>query len=341
MLNLPSSQTSTRDSRWDSEEKVMARFHPTPSVKRCLDAAREDTPILSFRQGRVVTRGKVRRLTVANNDLTREFMKWYAWFLNKTTRFPSSVHGSCRGRSPVTCAKSHLALQSSDSALLRVDVESCFDRLTEVMKFQPHAFNPRDLRVIEELYPGFQGTKISDLIQIARRSIRRTSRFYIHNEICTWILSQTPYGVTGLSIGPWLLNVHLAPFDLAMQYLCKGSGYVYTRYVDDVNISGKNPKIFLHDVRTGLSKFGFNLKDKKTRYYRKGRGRIVTGVTVESGSATLSRQKRRRIRAMIHRAKLSGDKQLLSQAAGHVAWATSIGSSGQGLARQLKAAVQG
>lgn len=305
---------------------------------------------LSFRPGVVNTRGKIRRLAIANNSVTKLFMKKLARYLNRTTVFPNCVHGSLPRRSPKTCAMAHSDIVRDGGEVLRLDVESCFDRLGEMtLEVSPACFSRLALSRLTKKVAGLQkcpsmfvANRTDDGVvelQLAHPDslpgpfASNRSRAGVWKAVLETLLRGIcqqvgGYTITGLAIAPWLLNVRMVAIDLYLEQLCQRSGHLYTRYVDDINISGRSPRSMLGDVRNAIRKAGFSLNLKKTRRYRKGRGRIVTGICLESGEPTISRKKRRVLRAMLHQAKKNGDTQLAMRALGHASWVRTAKDTG-------------
>ena len=104
-------------------------------------------------------------------------------------------------------------------------------------------------------------------------------------------------------------------------------GFCYTRYADDLSFSGDDPGSLpaLKRLATRIiEEEGFRLNEAKTRIMRRGRRQIVVGVTVND-VAGLSRQERRRLRAMIHQTdKASANPAVLARIRGKLAFLTML-----------------
>jgi retron-type reverse transcriptase len=108
--------------------------------------------------------------------------------------------------------------------------------------------------------------------------------------------------VQGAPTSPGLCNAVLMRLDRRIAGLARKHGFQYTRYADDLTLSGDDhSKVKL--LVTIASKIardeGFRLNRQKTRVLRKGRRQQVTGVVVNDQMG-LSRVERRRLRAAIH-----------------------------------------
>jgi len=109
----------------------------------------------------------------------------------------------------------------------------------------------------------------------------------------------------GAPTSPALSNTLLYPFDQIMEVECAASGLRYTRYADDVTVSGDQVAI----VAAALSRaeaelqhrFGFRVNQAKTRIAGAGTQQRVTGIVVNQ-SAKPPRSLCRQLRATFHEA---------------------------------------
>lgn len=110
----------------------------------------------------------------------------------------------------------------------------------------------------------------------------------------------------GAPSSPYLANLIAYTMDMDLAEFCATNGWNYSRYCDDMTISGDT--IFtLQDMRT-ISDLveleGFRLNLKKTRFHRSNSAQKVSGLVVNA-KPNLPRAKRRLIRAMFHQAQTS------------------------------------
>ncbi|WP_163869952.1 reverse transcriptase domain-containing protein [Myxococcus eversor] len=114
--------------------------------------------------------------------------------------------------------------------------------------------------------------------------------------------------VQGAPTSPGLCNAVLTRLDRRLAGLGRRYGYAYTRYADDLTFSGDDVGA-LEKVRALAARYvreeGFEVNAEKTRVQRKGGRQRVTGVTVNEGLG-LSREERRKLRAMIHQEDRDG-----------------------------------
>lgn len=108
----------------------------------------------------------------------------------------------------------------------------------------------------------------------------------------------------GAPSSPYLANLAAYSMDYDLLDFAESNGWNYTRYCDDITISG-NTNFALSDMRT-ISDIieieGFQINLKKTRFHKNNSKQVVSGLVVNE-KPNLSRSKRRVIRAMFHQAE--------------------------------------
>ena len=174
--------------------------------------------------------------------------------------------GFCRGKSIVDNAEAH----TGAAVVVNVDIRQCFPNT------------------------GFR------LIQSVAAKVARGEL----SALATWFLAEllSFQGAlpTGAPSSPAVLNVALASADRAIGKACERRGITYTRYADDLTFSGDGKVTailpFVIDVLRG---YGFELDEKKTNIFRRGRRQVVTGLVVNE-KPNLVRTLRRRLRAAVH-----------------------------------------
>ena len=110
----------------------------------------------------------------------------------------------------------------------------------------------------------------------------------------------------GAPTSPVISNSYLYEFDEAITKLALDYGLSYTRYADDITISGdsrEHVSIAIQQAAALLTSRGLNLNDTKSRIASQGGQQRVTGVVVNV-KAQPPRGLRRRVRAMFHQAEL-------------------------------------
>lgn len=128
---------------------------------------------------------------------------------------------------------------------------------------------------------------------------------------------------TGAPTSPFLLNRVLFELDSAITELALRKSVRYSRYADDLTLSGANALSLEPRITQLLLRMGYSLNAKKTRVYRKGGRQLVTGLVVNSAT-NLPRETRRNLRAAVHafgttgRASWKGGDLSSSQLIGHL-----------------------
>lgn len=120
----------------------------------------------------------------------------------------------------------------------------------------------------------------------------------------------------GAPSSPLLSNLALFDLDRALSAFAKNHGAKYTRYADDLTFSYDSEekgrvRRTIDNVRQIVIKHGFELNDKKAKrkVLRRHQHQSVCGVTINSGRLSISRKKRRQIRAAKHQLTLNGKAQ--------------------------------
>jgi RNA-directed DNA polymerase len=76
-------------------------------------------------------------------------------------------------------------------------------------------------------------------------------------------------------------NLVFRPSDLRLRKLCKRYGLNYTRYVDDIAISGmKDFRPLAQPIRGNIEMLGYKVNDKKTQWQFPHNRQVVTGLVV-------------------------------------------------------------
>lgn len=95
----------------------------------------------------------------------------------------------------------------------------------------------------------------------------------------------------GAPTSPKLANIYCKRLDCRINGLCKKYNARYSRYADDITISGnKNIKNCLEIVNNIIQEEGFTLNNKKTRIQKKGQRQEVTGLNLNSGKVTIPKK---------------------------------------------------
>lgn len=106
----------------------------------------------------------------------------------------------------------------------------------------------------------------------------------------------------GASTSPFISNLYMRSFDSSFSEYCRSNDYVYTRYADDIVVSGG--KELLDNIKTLKILFinhGLMLNHSKTRVYKEySKIRFITGLILNKGQVRVPKAMRRRIRVQCH-----------------------------------------
>ncbi len=92
----------------------------------------------------------------------------------------------------------------------------------------------------------------------------------------------------GFPTSPILSNVAFRATDLTLNEFARVRGLSYSRYADDITLSGPHEDVgddLLADLRSKLLAFDWKLNDKKSRFMRRGGPQYVTGLSVSDPTA--------------------------------------------------------
>ena len=88
--------------------------------------------------------------------------------------------------------------------------------------------------------------------------------------------------------------------DNRLKILCERNGFTYTRYADDITVSGDFKIVHFRNLfETIIEDSGFTINELKTKLIRNGQRKIVTGVVVNE-KPTISREYIRELKKEIY-----------------------------------------
>ena len=125
-------------------------------------------------------------------------------------------------------------------------------------------------------------------------------------ELCTYNDALPQGAVTS----PYLSNLLCYRFDSRLSGLCKKRGITYSRYADDLYFSSNNKVQLLKiiNIVSNIAKNeGFEVNNKKTRFYSNNHKKLILGVGVNDSQRRVSKEYKRLIRAEIFNCMTSGD----------------------------------
>lgn len=207
--------------------------------------------------------GKVREICAPGRPLKLR----QRWVLDEIlSRIPVSdaAHGFVRGRSIVTNATVHLGQES----LLCLDIHDFFPSISQ----------DRVLSVFRELgyAPG------------AARALA---------ELCCF-RGALPQGAP---TSPALANAVCRPMDGVLEHRFQAMGLRYTRYADDITLSGSGDlSPFLPEAVRILAGYGFQVNQAKTRLLTGSQRKLVTGLLLQEDRVRVPKAFKRGLRQEIH-----------------------------------------
>ncbi len=222
------------------------------------------------------------------------------WILeNVLAKLPpeAPAHGFIPGRSTVTNARPHV----KRAVVVNLDLKDFFPSITF----------PRVRGIFEGL--GYSPS-VATVFALLSTEAPRTTVEYDGKK---YHVALGPRGLPqGASTSPALSNLVARRLDRRLAGLAAKLGWSYTRYADDLTFSGdtlvpkgeKNPKSvawLLARTRHILEDEGFEVNEKKLRVQRRNAAQVVTGIVVNE-KPSASREERRRLRAILHRARFEG-----------------------------------
>lgn len=124
-----------------------------------------------------------------------------------------------------------------------------------------------------------------------------------------------------------LLDFVLAPIDNCVAQVAAGAGFTYSRYVDDITISGDRPVGMLRERLTSeLKAVGLRLKRDKSRYFCDGRHPTVTGILL-GGDLRPERVFLQQLSRELRHAAKGASCLSVDQLRGRVAWVKQLNPS--------------
>jgi RNA-directed DNA polymerase len=232
--------------------------------------------------------GTSRTISVPTGSLQLLQQKIKEHILDKIPALPC-VHGGVQGRSVLTNARPHVQKQM----VFTLDIKSFFPSVGPAAVYA----------VFTAL--GFEPEASSLLV-----------------DITTWD-SQLPQGVPTSS---GIANLAMTRVDVRLNTLAKKWGFDYTRFVDDLAISGSWRLLsFRNLVRRIVEDEGFRINPNKIRTMHAGMRQIVAGIVVND-KINLPREKRELIRTQTLRF-ISTPKRFrrnVSRLRGQLSWFSSV-----------------
>lgn len=193
-----------------------------------------------------------------------EVQRWINDFILKSVQLPNCVTGFREGYSILDNARMHCGRNE----LMKLDIKDFF----------PSIGFSRVMKVFLALgYP----------INVS---------FFL-SKLCT-LNDELPQGA---ATSPALSNIICNDLDKRMVKLCKSYRLRYTRYADDIAISGKKIPIGIRRLFFEIIESeGFVVNEKKIRFLEKNDRKLVTGLDITTGKPRVTKNFRREIQKDIY-----------------------------------------
>ncbi|MDB5388162.1 MAG: hypothetical protein JWM11_3808 [Planctomycetaceae bacterium] len=217
-----------------------------------------------------------------------------SWILSNIlskVRTEPAAHGFVPGRSILTNAQPHVG----QDIVVNMDLESFFPSITF----------PRVRSVFHRM--GYSPAVATILGLLCTECPRRLVTY----DGQAYFVATGPRGLPqGACTSPALSNQVARRLDKRLQGLATKLELKYTRYADDLTLSGGTALkdrigYLLARIRHIADDEGFTVNEKKTRIQRRNTAQTVTGLVVND-RAGVARSEVRRIRAILHRARTEG-----------------------------------
>jgi len=231
------------------------------------------------------------RIIDAPNRELKAIQEWILRNILETQQISEHAHGFTKGRGIKTNAKFHL----NKHYIMCLDIKDFFPSITEV-----HVYS-----IFNNIY---NNQEIVDVL----------------SKLCTY-KSRLPQGAV---TSPMLSNIVFKKTDDKITQICNKIRVEYTRYADDLTFSANDTirlKRLQPEIKEIITKYGFQLNKKKTRFFS-GKGRmLVTGILLNSGQLTIGRDRKRKIRAALYNHIVKKDESVnINKLAGMLAFIRDI-----------------
>ena len=226
-----------------------------------------ESPTL-YKYGAVRKGDKTRDLDKPSRDL-KALQKSINRLLLRRYEWPHYLHGAIRGRSALTNAGVH----AGNACLAKLDIRDYFPSITHHQVYE------------------------------AWRSIGFSPSLSHHLTKLTTYAGHLPQGAPTSSA---IANLILLPHEVPFVEHVEATGHVYTRYIDDIAISGPQAHQYVQGAVEVVQRSGFRVKHRKTKVERRHGPQELTGFSLNSGHASVTQKYRSEVRRRI--SKLSAVK---------------------------------
>ncbi len=258
---------------------------------RFLAFTRTTSEVTHYTRFRIPKRTGGERLISAPMPRLKAAQHWILEHLLSKVPVHDAAHGFLPGRSIVTNARPHVG----KAVVINLDLEDFFPTVTyrrvygqfKALGYSPHAATILALICTEPEI---------DTVRIDGR---------------TWHIARGERHLPqGAPTSPALTNILCRRLDRKLTTLAERSGFVYTRYADDLSFSSDNAESetvgkLMRRVRYLIQREGFTVHPDKTRVLRRAGRQEVTGIVVNDRLG-VERATLRRFRAVLHQIEKDG-----------------------------------
>ena len=186
--------------------------------------------------------------------------RWiYENLLLPNSLFPNAVTGFIPGKSILDNARPHLG----KALILKMDIKDFFPSVT-----------------INRVVSVFRHLGYHNRLSYALAALC----------CCNGVLPQ------GAPTSPILSNIIAKRLDKRISGFAENVGLIYTRYADDITLSGENIQLsHIRFIKKIIRDEGFTSNPTKTQLLGPNVKKVITGVSISSGKATIPRNMKRRI----------------------------------------------
>lgn len=223
-----------------------------------------------YREFKIPKGGKFRQISAPKVSL-KIVQKWFGHHLSLAVQLPDHVHGFVPGRSCFTAAHSHIGATWAVS----VDIKDFFGSV-----------NAHDVNEA-----------------LTRLGYRHEAR-----KILVPLLTLNQSLPQGSPASPVLANLALVGVDESLAEMCRREGLRFTRYADDITISGVDripPDGLVDSVEEICRQHTYSLNPKKTSSILVPTKVRVLGLLVHGNELRLPKSLRNRVRSAQYRFELS------------------------------------
>lgn len=212
--------------------------------------------------------GSVREINAPSNKM-KNIQKWILHHILYKLDSGSYSHGFVPSKSIVSNAKVHV----NQDLVLGIDIKDFFPSVD-----------------FESVYFVFKSAGYTKKIS------------WLLASLCTYN-EQLPQGAP---TSPMIANLVALKLDSKIAKYCSRWGYNYSRYADDITISGSSRlPMRKQKLIKIIEQNGFDVNKDKTRMFSRGSRQVVTGLVVND-KVSLGKKKKRVLRALVHNVLVNG-----------------------------------